>query len=272
MALRPRHLLLAAGLAVAAGVAAATEPAFKPGSVVRWSGAGLERCAFEDVEWAPLGPECFFPIDLKRTGRLTLKVRQAGAWKQVQGRIGDYPYPVQRLTIKDESRVDLSAADLARVERENERIGKVFWRQGERRFTLPLAPPLATSPKGGRFGSKRIINGQPKSPHTGADYAVPAGTPVYAVAAGTVRLAEEHFFGGKSVFIDHGDRLVSMVLHLSNMAVAEGESVERGQLIGKVGSTGRSTGPHLHLGLRWQGARVDPGLLLGPVAEIPALP
>jgi len=91
------------------------------------------------------------------------------------------------------------------------------------------------------------------------------------VAPGTVVLASDLFFSGQSVFVDHGDGLVSMYFHLNSMSVAEGEQLESRAVIGAVGETGRTTGPHLHLGFRWRGARVDPSLLLGPRAEIPAL-
>ncbi|MEM1250263.1 MAG: M23 family metallopeptidase, partial [Acidobacteriota bacterium] len=131
-------------------------------------------------------------------------------------------------------------------------------------FQLPLAQPLERLPRGGRFGARRIINGEPRSPHTGADYAANQGTPVLAAADGVVRLAEEHFFGGNSVFLDHGDGLITMYLHLHEIFVDPGESVTRGSVIGTVGSTGRSTGPHLHFGIRWRGARVDPAFLLQP--------
>ena len=108
----------------------------------------------------------------------------------------------------------------------------------------------------------------PRSPHTGADYAANQGTPVLAAEAGTVRLAEEHFFSGNSIFIDHGDGLVSMYFHMHELFVSPGDRVTRGAVIGTVGSTGRSTGPHLHFGLRWRGARIDPR----PLFEGSALP
>lgn len=156
---------------------------------------------------------------------------------------------------------------------EQARVG-ALWRvpAGPARFGLPLAPPLASLPAGGRFGSRRIFNGQPRSPHTGADYAAAEGTPVLAAAAGKVVLAADLFFSGGSVFIDHGGGLVTMYFHLSAIEVREGEEVAQGQPVGRVGATGRATGPHLHFGLRWHGARVDPAGLLAPPEETPALP
>ncbi|HVS16088.1 MAG TPA: M23 family metallopeptidase, partial [Thermoanaerobaculia bacterium] len=95
------------------------------------------------------------------------------------------------------------------------------------------------------------------------------GTPVLAAGDGVVALADELFFSGNSIFLDHGDGLVTMYFHLHEVFVAPGESVTRGAVIGTVGSTGRSTGPHLHFGARWRGARVDPALLLGAVERYP---
>lgn len=91
-----------------------------------------------------------------------------------------------------------------------------------------------------------------------------------APADGVVVLAEEQFFAGRAVYLDHGDGLISMSFHLSEIAVAEGQEVKRGQLIGRVGATGRVTGPHLHFGLRWRGARIDPAALLGEPAALPS--
>jgi murein DD-endopeptidase MepM/ murein hydrolase activator NlpD len=91
-----------------------------------------------------------------------------------------------------------------------------------------------------------------------------------ASARGTVVLAEEHYFAGKSVFIDHGDGLITMYFHLDRLLVEKGDTVARGQRIGTVGSSGRATGPHLHFGVRWRGARIDPLLLLGPIGNLPS--
>ncbi len=167
--------------------------------------------------------------------------------------------------------VELSPEDLARVRREHAQVAPLWTRDGPRLFTLPLAAPLDPLPEGGRFGSRRIINGRRRSPHGGSDHSVAAGTPVLAAADGVVVLVAEHFFSGHSVFLDHGDGLISMYFHLSRVDVAEGRQTRRGERLGAVGSTGRATGPHLHFGVRWRGARVDPALLLGDPARIPAL-
>lgn len=254
-------LLVAAPPATAS---AAPAPTVDPGGLVRWSGPGTERCAMEGESWAPIGDVCWYPIDLLRgAGRVTVVRTVEGRRVEAAVRVGAYPYPEQRVTIEDESKVHPSAADLRRIERENREIGALWSRRTPRRFTLPLAQPLGDPPPGGRFGARRVFNGEPRSPHSGADYAAAAGTPVRAAAAGIVALADDHFFAGKSVFLDHGDGLITMYFHLSEIAVERGQEVAAGAAIGRVGSTGRSSGPHLHFGARWRGARIDPAALLG---------
>ena len=136
---------------------------------------------------------------------------------------------------------------------------------------MPLVEPLDDLGEGGSFGSRRYFNDQPRSPHSGADYSALEGTPVYSAAPGRVVLADDLFFSGKSVFVDHGDGLISMYFHLSELMVDEGRQVDARERIGRVGMTGRTTGPHLHFGLRWKGARVDPALLLGRASPVPEL-
>ena len=109
---------------------------------------------------------------------------------------------------------------------------------------------------------QRVINGQPRSPHTGVDLVAALNEPVITTAAGTVLLVCDHFFSGNAVYIDHGSGIVSMYFHLSEALVSQGAHVASGQIIGRAGSTGRSSGPHLHGGIRVHSRRVDPlGLL-----------
>lgn len=257
-------------------LAAQSAPTVAPGGLARWTGEGISRCGLEDESWPPEGNSCYYPVDLLvEPGAVTVARRlgegESASWQTAEIRVGEYPYPVQHITLKDDSRVNLSAEALERAGREREQVDALWGLRTPRRFTLPLATPLERMPQGGRFGSRRFFNGEPRNPHTGADFAAVTGTPVRAVAAGTVKLAADHFFSGNSVFIDHGDGLISMTFHLSEIDVEEGQEVEGGQLIGKVGSTGRSSGPHLHFGVRWRDRRIDPVLLWGPVAELPAV-
>ena len=108
------------------------------------------------------------------------------------------------------------------------------------------------------FGSERIFNGKTSSPHLGLDFRVPSGTPVEAMNDGTVLLARPLFYEGNFVVIDHGQGLLTLYLHLSEFKVKEGDPVKRGQVIGLSGGTGRATGPHLHVAVRWQGTYLDP--------------
>ena len=118
------------------------------------------------------------------------------------------------------------------------------------------------------FGSQRIYRGTPGSFHSGVDIAPGAGAPVVAPADGVVVLAEPPMFSleGNLVILDHGMGLNSAFLHLASSDVAVGERVRQGQRVGTVGATGRATGPHLHWGMMWNGARIDPMLLAGPIA------
>ena len=166
-------------------------------------------------------------------------------------------YPVQHLKLP-KNKVDLDQKTLVRVKAEQKELSKAFKGVGphplwEGTFIEPTQGRIS-----GRFGSRRIINGQPKSPHSGEDIAAPRGTKVAAMNSGVVRLTIDHFFTGKGVILDHGVGLFSMYFHLSETSVKEGQLVKKGQTIGKVGATGRATGPHLHWGVRLNGSRINP--------------
>jgi murein DD-endopeptidase MepM/ murein hydrolase activator NlpD len=128
-------------------------------------------------------------------------------------------------------------------------------------FVLPVADPANSN-----FGSRTIFNGQPRSPHGGVDFASAAGTPVAAAGGGRIAIADDLFFTGNTIVIDHVLGLFSVLEHLSAMSVVEGDVVERGSTVGRVGATGRVTGAHLPWGVRLNGARVDPMSLLAAVA------
>jgi murein DD-endopeptidase MepM/ murein hydrolase activator NlpD len=117
----------------------------------------------------------------------------------------------------------------------------------------------------GIFGSQRVLNGQPRQPHYGLDVAGPTGTPVVAAADGQVTLAEEFFFFGRLIVLDHGHGVNTLYAHLSAMDVAEGRVVRAGERIGAIGATGRVTGPHLHFSLSWYATWLDPQPVLPPV-------
>lgn len=261
--------LLAAG-AVETGGESMKNLMVSPGTVVRWSGEGIEACSSGGKSWKPVDGVCYFPIDLTATGTLAVSRTVAGTVESRQITIGPYPYPEQRLEVP-ERMVHLSPHDQARVERENRLIGALWGSEAATRFSLPLTAPLDPLPAGGRFGSRRVFNGEPRSPHSGADFPAKEGASVTAVADGVVALSGDFFFSGNSVFVDHGGGLVSMYFHLSRVDVRRGQSVHRGQTVGLVGATGRALGPHLHFGVRWHGARVDPTILFAPPSALPDL-
>jgi murein DD-endopeptidase MepM/ murein hydrolase activator NlpD len=181
---------------------------------------------------------------------------------QREVRVLDAHFPLQRLSVP-RSFVELDAATLERVDREKAVLDHLwdvvtpdpFWRGP---FRLPLD---GAGPASG-FGVRRIINGEPRTPHSGADFPAAAGTPVVAANAGVVALVADHFFAGTSIILDHGLGLYTMYFHLQESLVQPGQRVDAGQVIARVGSTGRATGPHLHWGARLYGARIDPRALL----------
>jgi murein DD-endopeptidase MepM/ murein hydrolase activator NlpD len=172
-------------------------------------------------------------------------------------------FQVQRLTLPT-AMVDLDPETERRAVSEGERLRTLYRTiTPERLWRGRWVRPVAGREPGSGFGSRRVINGQPRAPHTGIDFSAPRGTPVVAANSGRVALLGDYFFPGRLVALDHGLGLYTLYFHLDTVAVTDGERVERGQMIGTVGSTGRATGPHLHFGAQAGVARVDPAALLG---------
>ena len=157
--------------------------------------------------------------------------------------------------------VEPNAADLERIARDAGALERIFSSVTPRLWNGPFIAPVAARPTS-KFGTRSIFNGEPRAPHAGVDFRGAADAPVVAPGAGRIVLADDLFFTGKTVVIDHGLGLFSLLAHLSAVAVAHGDVIERGVLVGRVGATGRATGPHLHWGVRLNGARVDPLSLL----------
>jgi murein DD-endopeptidase MepM/ murein hydrolase activator NlpD len=192
--------------------------------------------------------------DVKAVGRTGNQETLAGLFSL---NVEKVDFATQELTLPP-SMVDPDAQTLEWVNREAKRLKSLLrgyrdeklWRGG---FVRPVQGAVTTG-----FGLRRIINGQPRNPHTGVDLRAQEGTPVRACNRGIVALVDDQFFSGKSVVLDHGWGMYSMYFHLSAAMVKEGDYVAKGALLGRAGSTGRATGPHLHWGIRLNGARIDP--------------
>ena len=170
-------------------------------------------------------------------------------------------YPTTELKV-DDKYVELSKADLARANRElKETEGIYAGITAEMLWDEPFSVPIPDG-TGTNFGHRRVFNGQSRAPHAGADLRATSGTPIHATNRGRVVLAKNLFFTGNTVILDHGLGIYSLYAHLSRTDVKQGNLVSNGQLVGLAGATGRVTGPHLHWGLRVQGARVDPFTLV----------
>lgn len=163
--------------------------------------------------------------------------------------------------------VELSPEDRARADKESQRVHEIFARTTpERLWTGKFRMPLTGNRSGHNFGKRRVLNGKSGSPHTGLDIPAPAGTPIHASQAGRVVLAENLFFSGNTVIVDHGLGVYTFYGHMKAMNVAEDDEVKTGAILGLVGATGRATGPHLHWSLVVDGARVNPlGILKLPL-------
>jgi murein DD-endopeptidase MepM/ murein hydrolase activator NlpD len=159
--------------------------------------------------------------------------------------------------------VEPSPEQVKRANEERQKLRDIFDRVTlERLWDGPFRIPLDGVTTGSNFGKRRILNGNPGSPHGGMDLPGTTGTPVHAAQRGRVALAEELFFSGKTVVVDHGLGIYTFYGHLSEIDVKADDSLETGAVLGKVGATGRVTGPHLHWGLTVERARVNPLLLV----------
>ncbi|MCB1957285.1 MAG: peptidoglycan DD-metalloendopeptidase family protein [Rhodocyclaceae bacterium] len=202
------------------------------------------------------------PLDTS-PGWESLEIRTAdGVSRALPFTIEAYDYPVQHLRVPNKRHVNPTPEDLARYAREREAqdIAKRAWREA-----LPTRVALDLPVSGRRssaFGLRRTFNGEPRNPHSGLDLAVPVGTPVRAPAAGRVTLSGDYFFNGRTLFIDHGQGLISMLCHLSKFDVALGDEVAAGAVIARSGATGRATGPHVHWSVFLNGTSVDPEALV----------
>jgi murein DD-endopeptidase MepM/ murein hydrolase activator NlpD len=223
---------------------------------VRWMNQDLFTAPFKNGK-AWFG---FFAADLKvkpASYPLVVKAPSTEDRKQIDITVRGKDFGVRQLTLPKEQ-VDLDDVTLERVKKEAAVMKEAL-----------EAPPSAPQWKGpfvkplsgeviGTFGQASIINGMPRSPHSGVDLKAERGTPVVSINSGRVVLTGEHFFNGLFVVVDHGGAVQSMYFHLDKILVQQGDKVTKGMVVGLVGATGRATGPHLHFGIRINGARIDP--------------
>lgn len=219
------------------------------GRAVRFYPSGREQVALVpvDLELAPgdrvLAVTANLPGGTCVEGKLTLRVRRGS-------------FRIQRLRVEPRM-VHPDAQSLARIEREQAQVEEALRPVTPRAFAGRFRRPVLGG-ETASFGGRRIFNGVPRSPHSGVDFRAGTGTLVESPAPGTVVLVADHYFAGKNVWLDHGLGVFSNYAHLSSVTVRAGQRVRAGEPLGRVGSTGRVTGPHLHWGARISGARVNP--------------
>lgn len=231
----------------------------------------------QEIFFFPEPPDsyaAFFGVDLEeKSGELTVEIQGRGRdgsklQKVIRLQVREKSFPEERFSVaKEFDRFD--DAVLKRIEKERARLAQLWtvaspYRLWEGKFVEPVPGPVTSL-----FGLKRIINGSPRSPHSGVDFKAPLGTQIVASNRGQVVLRDDLYFSGKSLVLDHGGGLYTMYFHLADFNVQAGAEVRKGDLIGWAGMTGRVTGPHLHWGVRLYGARVDPMELLGGIGGQP---
>ena len=208
-------------------------------------------------------------IDLNaEKGKHQLVVETNPTQHTIDFEVKDKKYKAQHITIKNKRKVNPYKKDLERIKKEKKEIvaSLSHWSDSEQintDFVLPVKGRLSSP-----FGLRRYFNKQPRKPHSGIDIAAPKGTPIVSPADGTVLTTGDYFFNGNTIFIDHGQGLVTMYCHMSKIKVKPGQMVKRGQKIGAIGMTGRVTGPHLHWGVSLNDVRVDPGLFFDDLKKL----
>lgn len=220
-----------------------------------------------------VSPEGLFVIGFSRDEETELEIEvhhPSGSIEKQPFTIQARTYKVQRIDGLPPRKVSPSPEDLERIYKDIAIVKKARKTDDPRiDFTGPFIWPV-TGRISGIYGSQRILNGKPKRPHYGVDIAAPTGTPVQAPAGGRVTLVHnDMFYSGGTLIVDHGHGISTVYMHLHKILVAEGQTVEQGDVIAQVGATGRVTGPHLHWGMNWFETRLDPSLLVPPMPKPP---
>jgi murein DD-endopeptidase MepM/ murein hydrolase activator NlpD len=202
------------------------------------------------------------PLTVK-PGPAQITRRDASGNRTLNFTVGNKKYPEQRITLKNTRQVNPNPADLKRIDAELAEQLRAYRSFSPGTPSNLLLDKPVNGPLSSRFGVRRFFNGEERNPHSGLDFAVPAGTPIKTPAAGKVILVGNYFFNGNTVFVDHGQGFISMFCHMSKIDVKVGQTLARGGVVGRVGSTGRATGPHMHWNISLNDARVDPAIFIG---------
>ncbi len=193
----------------------------------------------------------------------SVEVKNDANSRTIHFEVQDKKYKEQRLTIKNTRQVNPNSGDLKRINTELKAQNSAYQQFTQIEPSNVIFDKPVEGPHSSSFGLKRFFNGEARAPHSGMDFAVATGTPIHAPAAGTVTLTGNYFFNGNTVFVDHGQGLITMYCHLSVIGVKVGDVLKRGQVLGQVGATGRVTGAHLHWNVSLNDARVDPAIFIG---------
>ncbi len=246
-----------------------------PGGVYVWHGpANIENPRFEGKPVMRLGDTLLVGLSMQTSPGVAEIHYEHDAQSRVhQFTVQDKTYTEQHLSITNQAMVDPPPETMQRIQSEAALQRRLYQQYSapadlSRGFIVPLIGPTTSL-----FGHRRFFNGLPRSPHSGLDIAADTGTPVKAAGNGRVTLAQSLYFNGKTLFVDHGQGLITMYCHLSELLVDVGAQVLQGQSIGQVGATGRVTGPHLHWSVSLNGYRVDPSIFMQALnAEISSSP
>ncbi len=202
------------------------------------------------------------PLDLVPGDQSISATDADGTLREIHFTIEPKEYAAQYLTLRNKRQVNPTAKDMQRIRQDQAEINDAFTTWSPRaNMDLSLDLPF-NGRRSSSFGLRRFFNKQPRQPHSGMDIAAAEGTLIHAPADGTVLRTGDYFFNGNSIFLDHGQGLISMYNHLHKIGVQPGQSVKRGEVIGEVGRTGRVTGAHLHWSISLNNSRVDPALFL----------
>jgi murein DD-endopeptidase MepM/ murein hydrolase activator NlpD len=246
---QPRQSLVPGGIAI---IQLKSDEAFG----FRFNGKSVLTTRIDGVPSAVVG----LPLDLN-PGEHFIEKKDTGSNQKKYFEVNHKHYTTQYITIDNKRKVNPYASDMDRILAEKTRQQKALNYFTNNDVDINFLTPV-NGINTGSFGRRRVFNGQTRRPHSGMDFAAEEGTPVITPSAGKVIELGDFFFSGKLVYVDHGQGLISMFAHLSDIDVVLGEQLKKGQAVGKVGSTGRVTGPHLHWSLGLNGAWIDPSLFL----------